>query len=330
MSTPATNWIGSPDPERRELVQRALNVAGAGSVLLQTFINRVVQMLTIRELGLQAVLDRRPGTGNAAYVNRRTPGSIGAEWVDDTDSATEDTGTYVQVSFNYKTMLIRGKVTRKLQATGRSYGDVLGLEISAKAEDFAEVLEEGILTGDTNVSLKQINGLLTLVNNVSGQVIANTSATTGDDLVLSKLDEAIDQVKGSSNPADLVIVGSKAGCRKLNGALQAQQQFNDVTEIAAGFRVRTYDGIPIVRSTKMPDTILPNASGAILTFTTGATTALAVVNRRYVYIEELTEQTVLPLAKDSSQYDLFEIYWDGVLVMSNTYGASLLTSIKPS
>lgn len=326
---PATQpWIGTPDPERRELVQRALTVAGAGSVLLQTFINRVVQMLTVRELGLQAVLDRKPGIGNAAYINRRTPGTTGAAWVDDTDSATQDEGSYAQTSFTYKTLLIQGKVTRKLQATGRSYGDVLGMEISAKAEDFAEVLEEGIIQGDTAVSSKQINGLLTLVNAVTSQVIANTTSTSGDDLVLAKLDEAIDAVKGSSNPADLVIAGSKAGCRKLNGALQAQQQFNDVTEIAAGFRVRTYDGIPIIRSTKMPDTLSVNSSGKILTFGSGSTTALAVVNRRYVWIEELTEQTVLPLAKESSQYDLFEIYWDGVLVYANTYGAALLTSIS--
>ena len=38
---------------------------------------------------------------------------------------------------------------------------------------------------------------------------------------------------------------------------------------------------------------------------------------------------VLPLAKESSQYDLFEIFWDGALVLANTKGAALLTNVKP-
>lgn len=321
-------WQSIPDPERRELAARALTVSGAGSVLLQTFINRVVQQLTLRELGLQAVLDRRPGSGNAAYIDRRTPGTTGGAWVADTDSATEEVGSYGQTSFVYRTLLTQGKVTRKLQATGRSYADVLAREIEGKAGDFADLLEAGLITGNNAANANQINGLLTLVNAVSGQTIANSTAA--DDLVLSKLDQAIDQVKGSDNPADCVLVVSKAGARKLNAELQAQQQFNDVTEIGAGFRVRTYDGIPIVRSTQMPDTLNVNSSGFILTFTTGATTAIAVVNRRYVWIEELTPQTVMPLAKESSQYDLFDIYWDGALVLSNTYGAALLTNLSPT
>jgi len=328
--TTSSNWIGVPDPARSELVQRALNVSGAGSVLLQTFINRVVQQLTVRELGLQAALDRKPGSGDAAYINRRTAGTTGGEWVADTDTATEETGTPAQVSFTYRTLLTQGKVTRKLQATGRSYGDVLGMEMAAKAEDFANRLENGVIQGDTGADANQINGLLTLVNAVSGQVIANTTVAAGDALSLSKLDEAIDAVKGSSNSADLILTCSKAGARALNAVLQAQQQFNDVVEIAAGFRVRTYDGSPIVKSTEMPDTVVVDAAGAIATFTAGSTTIIGVVNKRYVWLEELTPQTVMPLAKSTSQHDLFDIFWDGALVLANSVGASLLTSITPS
>lgn len=322
------SWLAAPDPERRQLIGRALTVSGAGSVLLQTFINRVVQQLTLRELGLQAVLDRRMGQGNAAYINRRTADATAGAWVADTDTGTESTGSYAQVSFPYRTLLTQGKVTRKLQATGRTYGDALARELEGKAEDFADKLEQGLITGDSNADANQINGLLTLVNAISTQYIANSTAA--DDLVLSKLDQAIDQVKGSDNPADCVIIGSKAGCRKLNAELQAQQQYNDTVEVGAGFRVRSYDGIPIIRSTRMPDTLNANSSGYITHFTSGATTALAVVNRRYVWIEELTPQTVMPLAKDSSQYDLFEIYWDGALVLSNTFGAALLTNLSPT
>ena len=188
------------------------------------------------------------------------------------------------------------------------------------------LLEQGLITGDNAANANQINGLLTLVNAVTGQVIANSSAA--DDLVLGKLDAAIDQVKGNEGSGDIFIIGSKVGLRKLNAELQAQQQFNNVVEVGAGFRVRTYDGRPMIRSTRMPDVLVASSTGFITAFTGGSTTALAVVNRRYVFIAELTPQTVLPLAKDTSQYDQFEIYWDGALVLTNTFGAALLTNIN--
>lgn len=324
-----SEWT-SPDNERRELLQRALTVSSAGAILIQTFINRVVQQLTNREMGFQAMLDRKPGSGPAAYVNRRSPGATGGAWVADTDSSTEETGTPAQVSFAYKTLLTKGKVTRKMQAIGRSYGDTLATELAAKVEDFADALETNLITGDTggDGSANQFNGLLTLVNAIPTQIIANSSAA--DNLYLTKLDEAIDAVKGSEMAGDLIILGSRAGMRRLNAELQAQQQFTNQVEIGAGFRVRSYDGIAMVKTTRMPDVLAADSTGYITKFTTGSTTALAVVNLRYVWLEELTSQSVLPLAKDTSQYDQFEIYWDGALVLANTFGASLLTNLSPT
>jgi len=325
-------WMGESDPARREAFERAINVSNAGSVLLQTFINRVVQQLSLREFGVQAVLDRRPGSGNASYVNRRTVGSTGGAWVADTASLTEETGSYAQTSFTYRTLATRGKVTRKLQATGRSYGDVLAQEISGKAEDFAAALESALIIGDTNASAVQLNGLLTLVSNVGANAVTSiTDAAGGDSLTLAKLDTTIDQVKGSAARSDLVIVGSFNGIRKVNAALQSQQRFMDTTEVAAGFRVRTYDGIPLVVSTAMPNALVVTSGGAaVKAFSGGSSTALAVINKRYMWIEELTPTTVMPLAKDSSQYDQFDMFWDGALTLSNTKGAALLVGIAGS
>jgi hypothetical protein len=328
MTTHQARWQAA-DSSRREMATRALNVSNSGSILLQTYINRTVQQLTVREHGAQAVLDRKPGTGDAARINRRTAGTTGGEWVADTGSATEEVGSYAQTSFTYRTLLTRGKVTRKLQATGKSYGDVLGEELIGKTEDFANALENGLFVGNSAANANQINGLLTLINAVSGQVVANTSATGGDDLLLAKLDAAIDAVKGAGNRADLVIFGSFAGCRALNAAIQAQQQFNDMVEVAAGFRVRSYDGIPIVVSTEMPDDLVWSGT-SITAFTGGATTALVVANKRFTYIEELTPTTVQPLAKTDSQYDEFDMYADLALVFSNTKGGAILGGILPN
>lgn len=313
------------DQGRREALQRSMSVASAGSVLLQTNINKIVQQLTLREFGLQAVLDRRPGSGNAAYINRRTAGSSGGVWVSDTDNATEETGAYDQISFPYKTLLTRGRVTRKVQATSRSYGDALATELMGKSEDFANALEDGCMNGDSRFA-NQFSGALTLLNGVSSQVVANSTLTTGGALSLSKLDETIDRVRGAGNRSDLVIVANFNGGRKLNAALQAQQQFTNMTEIAAGFRVRTYDTIPIVISTQLGNTL--DWSGSTVNgFSGGNTTAILILNRRYWWLEELTQTTVMPLAKGTSQYDEFDMYQDSALVRSNTLGGALLGGI---
>jgi hypothetical protein len=321
----------------REMFKRALDVANDGSTLLQSFVNRTVQQLTLREFGLQAVLERKEGTGQAEIINRRAPGADGGKWVDDAAGAVVDeTGTYTQESFTFRTLATRGKVSRKLQATGKSYADVLSLEMSAKAEDFANQLEFGLIQGDTagkvsggSANANICNGFITLIQNVGtlDQVVSNAGATTANaSVVLSKLDQAIDLVKGSAQRGDLVIVGSFAGIRSVNDALQGQQRFNDVTEIAAGFRVRTYDGIPLVVSTEVPNNFVFSTAGRI-TNTNSDGTCLLVLNTRYCYISELTPTTVMPLAKTDSQFDSFDMYWDGAPVLSNTKGASMLTHV---
>lgn len=317
-------WLG-PDAGRREAFQRALNVAGAGNVLLQTYINRTVQQLVLRELGVSAALNRKPGSGNAAYINRRTPGAA-ASWVADTTSLTEVTGTYAQASFAYKTLATRGKVTRKLQATGRSYGDVLAGEISGRAGDFADTYETGLVTGDIAVDANQFDGLITLIQGTSSQIVLQTTTTTGDQLTLDKLDEAIDVVKGAGNRQDLVIFASFKGRRLLNTALQAQQQFVNETEIGAGFRVMTYNTIPIVTSTSIPDVLTFNGS-KVTAYSGSTTTAIIIVNKQYCWIEELTPTTVMPLAKTDSQFDQFDIFSDSALAYGNTRGASILCGI---
>lgn len=316
-----TNW-GAAAAAQREEMQRALTVSTAGSILVQTYVNRVVQALTLRYLGVWSTLDHKPGTGPAAVVNRRAPGTTDSQWLPDTTEPDEDTGTVTQVTFTYRTCIGRIKVTRKLQATGRSYADNLANETIEKLDDHMNTLENGAVVGNNAANANQISGLLTLIGGFSGQVVANTTATAGAALILAKLDETIDKVKGSD--ADKVIFASLKGRRLLNAALQAYQQFNDTQEIDGGFRVRSYDMIPIVPSTEIPDDLTWVASGVITVFSGGSTTALIVVNRRYVWFEDLTPTSILPLAKTTSQSDQLDLFTDTVLVTANTKGAAIL------
>ena len=328
---PQSQWAAL-DPTRRERFERAINVSGAGSILVQNFTNKIIAELSIREFGALGTLDHKPGSGSQAVVNRRTGSTMTAAnvWVSDTESVTETTGTYSQATFTYQTLATRGKVTRKMRARGRSYIDILAEEMLQKTDDFNEALESAIWIGDSAAVTNQIDGILTLVGNVSGQVVAQTSAAAGDDLTLAKLDETVDKCKGAGQRSDMVIYGSFKGCRKLNAALDSRQRFSDMVEIAAGFRVKSYDGIPIVVSTGVPDDM--TWSGTAITALTGQitnpTTALVVLNKRHIWLEELTPTTVMPLARDDSQYEQFDIFADVAIVLHNTKGASLLGGLS--
>jgi len=70
-------------------------------------------------------------------------------------------------------------------------------------------------------------------------------------LSLNLLDKAIDAAKRASGkvlpgPGATMAVTTAPVMRYINSLLQAQQQFVNTTEIAAGFRVMTYDGLPFV------------------------------------------------------------------------------------
>lgn len=351
-----TNWTGI-DSSTKDRFSRATEIVyndgtvGAGGKLLQNYIDRVVQFLSMKEMGLLAVLDRRSGSGPAAFVNRRGPGGAGGTWVKDdgTGSPTSLVGAFTQAEFKYMSLVTRGTVSRKSMAIGQSYIDILAMEMAGKAEDFADQLEDGLLLGSFGVAQTvEPMGLLTLIENVNR---AGATATTDGDAIknncvgqtsamgaampisLNNLDKTIDAVKGSANRSDLVIVGSFAGIRQVNAALQANQRFVDETEIAAGFRVRTYDGIPLIVSSSVPDTLefkvaTTGKMGHVSSLTGQQGTQLYVLNKRHVFISELTPTTVLPLAQTTSMSDAFDMYWDGAPVLANTFGAAILSNIS--
>lgn len=324
-----TEWLGGNGTGDREAFQRSLDVSGAGPVLLQTVISKIVQLATNREFGAVTTLPRKPGSGDKFYSNRRAAATTGAAWVADTTEPTESEGAYTQVGFTYQTLLGRVKVTRKLIARGRTYGDVLATELTGKAEDWTNELESASFIGDSASSTYQIDGLLTLISGVSGQTVANTNASGGTALDLDALDNAIQTVKGSTNQAAMRIYVSRKGKRLLNAALQSQQRFNDSIVIDAGFSVTSYNGIPVIETTGIPDVLTWNpATPKVLAYSGGATTAAVIVNTNYVFYSELTPMTVMPLAKKSSQYDEYDMFADLALVLDNPKGAAILAGLS--
>lgn len=320
------------EPGTREAATRALTVSAASDKVTTALVSSLLQQLSNIQLGARTQLRRLPGAGTSYVTPKRTVSNTLAEFIADGTAPTEDSGTWDNATWTYKTLATRIKVTRKAVRQGAQWGDIFAAEALYKAEDFNRQEEVAIFQGDSANSLptaNAFNGLLTTVGATSGQTVANTTATAGDVLSTKKLDETIAKVRGREVKSNLRIFASEKGHIYLNTVLQVDQSFTNMTMVQAGFVVETYQGIPIVESSGIPDTLVWNGTDARVTkWTTGATTALVVVNLNHCYLVVLTPHTIESVAVTTAQYAEYEMFCDEVLVIDNTYGAAILGGIK--
>lgn len=307
-------------------IKKALGTTQAGTVLVDKEIDKTIQQLVEYKNPIRVNMPRKTGSGPGWYVNRRAAGSTPAMFVNDTDTITEDTGTYTRTSFPYKTIATQGRVTRFMQAIGRSYTDVLADEIEAKARDFRDYEEWALLKGRITTSgsltgnAKHFDGLDVLIP--STQAVVMTSSGLGASLTLAKMDESIDKCAGEPD----MIIMSKRSRRALVALLQASQRFVNTVETRGGFILISYNNIPVYVSTRINNNQAFNGT-AVTAETGGTTTTVYFLDTEYVWLGELTPITIMPLAKVSSQYDLFDIFCDEVLVMANYLYCSKLIGI---
>lgn len=294
-----------------EQLKKALDMASAGGALQQPLIDRVLQELIEVNNPLRVNLPRKPGSGSAWILNQRTARGAAAGFVNDTEEPTETQGSYVPKSFTYKTILDRRKVTRKLQAVGKSLLDVEAEEVENGLQNVRDAEENALINGDATANPKQFDGLRKLIP--AGQVIIG--GTNGGPLSLDLLDQAIDLNRGNPN----MIIMSKKANRKLNGLLQAQQRFVDTMEVKGGFRVQVYNGIPIFRATTISD--------AQTQGTATNATDIYILDTNSVWVGELTPLRMLRLAQKSSQGSEFDIFEDISLVLANDIKASRLAGV---
>lgn len=293
-----------------EQLKKALNMANAGQSMQQPLVDQVLQELIEVNNPLRQNLPRKPGSGSDWILNQRTARGTGG-FADDTEEPTDSNSTYLQKKFTYKTIIQRGKVTRKLLAVGKSLLDLEAEEVNSALQIIRDTEESALINGDATANPKQFDGLRKLIP-VTQRV---TAGVNGAPLTLDMLDEAIDLNKGNPN----MILMSKKANRKLNALLQAQQHFVDTTQVAGGFRVQVYNGIPIFRSTFITD----NQTQGTATNTTD----IYILDTSAVWIGELTPLRMLRLAQKSSQYGEFDVFEDVTLVLGNDIKASRLLGV---
>lgn len=294
-----------------EQLKKALNMANVGQVMQQPLVDQVLQELIEVNNPLRQNFPRKPGTGSEWILNQRTSRGAGGSFVDDTDEPVETQASYVQKKFPYKTIIQRGKITRKLQAVGKSLLDIEAEEVQNALQAVRDAEEDALINGDSSANPKQFNGLRKLIP--SGQTIQ--AGPNGAPLSLDLMDAVVDLNRGNPN----MIIMSKRANRKLNSLLQAQQRFVDTVEVQGGFRVQVYNGLPIFRSIFVSD--------AQTQGTNEEATDIFVLDTSSIWVGELTSIKMVRLAQKSSQFSEFDIFEDLTLVVANDIKASRLAGV---
>jgi len=278
------------------LLKKSLGEADVSSLYQSRELDKVLVKLVDYQNPLRQNMDRKPGSGTGYQNYRRAAGLTANAFSDnidviETDSAEEKAGTYSELYLPYKTILSKGRVYRRVQKTGASIADLMREEVEGKAIELRDAEERRVFWGNSpTANSKQWPGINSyMVTNASTQVVALTNTGTGVTLTLEALDRAIDLNLG--NPG--LILTSRTGRRKLNALLQAQQRFVDKIEIKGGFKVMSYNDIPVVACTNIPDTLNITSGGTVSSLTGGSSTAFFIVDLQEVFMSVLTEVTLL-------------------------------------
>ena len=307
-------------------IRKSLAPSGVDS-LIPKEIDKVIQQLMDYQNPLRQNLPRRPGKGKAWYLSQRTPVSTtpAAFYSASTDDFTEATGTYAEKEFLYKTLGARGKVYRLAQDQTRGQVDLLASEIEQRVLEFKNYEEWGLLWGDSSVSSNQFDGIDKNIDNTD-QIVFQAPTNLGAALTLARMDELIDAC-APFKPK--MLVTSLAGARAINALLQSYQRFVDSVEVKGGFKVKSYNDIPIFASTQITDTLDYNTSGVLQSTTGGSTTAIFALDTEHLWVGVLNDLTYRELAEKSTQYMEFDIYEDITVVFANYMAQAKLINVIP-
>ena len=198
---------------------------------------------------------RKQAWGTQTYFIRKKLSNPTAAWSTDggpLPSATSQTFGRTHKSMAY--LYTRGEVTGPMIAAAGNFFDALGGEIEAHQQALVERLSTDITTADGQSD--DITGILYQITTDSDLYTAAGGAgqvidAGGAYLTLNLIDKALDASTltngmGVAGVGANMMVTTRPVRRFINSLLQAQQRFDNVTEIAAGFRVMSYDGTPIM------------------------------------------------------------------------------------
>lgn len=273
-------------------LQKAL-VAGTGGPLVDDVRDSVIGEELDKRHQLWANLRRQPGVGSQALVTRKTVRPTAA-WVGETAQATPSDATYASAGFDYKTISSVGGVSRKLRLGAVNvFGDFKDQAVMDEMDAVVNLVEstlfEGTGAGDIPAGLDTLSDA-----GPASQVIELGAAPAGAALNTAKIDEAIDAAEDNDARVRFALTASVVR-RKWNALLESEQRFVNVTEVNGGFRVMTYNGIPVLRTNGVKANGDGNYRISFIDDETG------------FWIQHLLLPTVFDLALTQASQDDFEV-----------------------
>lgn len=225
-------------------IERALStsVASTGAYLLPEVVDPVIRDYVVKATPVLSVVTRVNWPTQTYWIRKRTALPTAAFSTDGGSLPSASSSSYAKVAKTVKYLYTRGEVTGPLIAAAGGVVNALQEEIRVHSGVIAERLATAICVGDgTEDSNAGIVGIKNQVNTSTPGDEGGTTTASGA-LTLAMIDKALDDTKGEAD----VIMTSRAVRRKINALLQGQQRFLDRVEVGAGFRVLSYDGVPIV------------------------------------------------------------------------------------
>lgn len=236
-------------------IQKALDLSStAATYLLPEVVDGAIRDLASKTPTMYNAVAKRPWASQTYFIKKKLTLPTASWSVDGGPLPAATSGTYGQVSKSVSYLYTRGEVTGPMIEAAGSVFDALGQEIEDHQQAIVEQLSTDIVTADGTAN--NIEGILHQITTDSSQYTAAGGAGQVIDgganlLTLNEIDKAIDAAalatgQGFAGPGATMAVTTRPVLRMMNSLLQAQQRYMNETEIAAGFRVMSYDGLPFM------------------------------------------------------------------------------------
>lgn len=231
-----------------DILEKALNTAtSSGAALIPEDLEPALVEYLGRHMPLWMMLPRGRADSKTHEYSKRT--GVPTAWVEgEATPSSVTSGTYVRDTVQLKILRTWGSVTGFQQFASQRFLNALRTEIDGSVEGLADLIEFGLLWGDTTDSY-QFKGVDAFVR---GDSTARTDNVfdLNSVVTLTDLDNMLDAVEGfrglERDPK--MFIASPQMISKITGLQTKIQRTVQEVEFEGGFRMATYRGVPLVPS----------------------------------------------------------------------------------
>ena len=226
-------------------IRKALSMT-EGAYLIPEEIDRAIRDYVSVQPVIYNVINKMPWATPTYIVRKKT--ALPTSWWG-TDGANLEAATnssFQMATLNVKYFYSRGEVTGPMVRAAGSLYNVLAMDIEDHSRTMVWDLSNAIATavGDADDIMGIVHQVTTFTDFNDVQSIDAASAYLSTDLLDQLLEEA---------PTADTLLCSKATRREIGQILTEKQRFNDRIEISAGFKVLSYNDVPILVAPEYED-----------------------------------------------------------------------------